>query len=115
MAVDRNCDGALSDEITQDSVFAEAQDVAVGECVVMRLAFRNAGAASVEQVEVADRLFPGAAFIPGSARFIETPTGSGGGRRAHSGGPGPRRERVGRAFARGSLCFAAPRRGVGGG
>ena len=75
MAVDRNCDGALEDEITQDSVFAEAQEVAIGECVVMRLAFQNAGAASVEQVEVADRLFPGAAFIPGSARFIKTPAG----------------------------------------
>ncbi len=75
MAIDRNCDGALEDEITQDSVFSEGQDVAVGECVVMRLAFRNAGAASVEQVEVADRLFPGASFIPGSARFIATPAG----------------------------------------
>ncbi|MEO1292690.1 MAG: hypothetical protein AAFV62_07660 [Pseudomonadota bacterium] len=79
MALDRDCDGDLDDETTQDAVFEPQKGVALGECVVMRLDFRNGGAASVEAVNVADAIPAGTRYIPDSARFVVTPQGLVGG------------------------------------
>lgn len=75
MAVDRDCDGELEDEITQDAVFSARKDAAPGECVIMRIRFHNAGDVSIEDVVVEDRVFDGASFVSGTARFFDTPFG----------------------------------------
>ncbi|MEL6316542.1 MAG: hypothetical protein AAFR16_02760, partial [Pseudomonadota bacterium] len=79
MAVDRDCDGALADESAQDAAFEPVKSAAPGECVVMRLSFRNDGATPVERVVIEDRLVAGAALVADSARFAATPAGLVGG------------------------------------
>ena len=79
MAVDRDCDGSLGNERTQDAIFEAVKEAAPGECVVMRIAFENEGGVSVEQVSVSDALPVGVTFLDGSARFLETPLGLVGG------------------------------------
>ncbi len=75
MAVDRDCDGRLEDEAAQDAAFEKAKEVAIGECVIMRVLFRNDGAASVERVQIEDVVPEGARFLEGSASFASTPAG----------------------------------------
>ncbi|MEO1328640.1 MAG: hypothetical protein AAFW46_03180 [Pseudomonadota bacterium] len=74
MALDRDCDGDLTDE-PGGGAFAPSLDAAAGECVTMRLGFENVGAAPVERVAVQDRVFAGAAYVPGSARIVSAPRG----------------------------------------
>lgn len=75
MAVDRDCDGRLEDEAAQDSAFEKSKEAAVGDCVVMRVTFRNDGVASVERVEIEDVVPDGARYLAGSATFASTPAG----------------------------------------
>ncbi|MCI4664395.1 MAG: hypothetical protein MRY74_06700 [Neomegalonema sp.] len=75
MAVDRDCDGRLDDETAQDAAFERTKDVASGECVVMRVTFRNNGAASVERVQIVDVAPKGVVLLPGTAKFASTPAG----------------------------------------
>ncbi|MEL6980425.1 MAG: hypothetical protein AAGM38_17350, partial [Pseudomonadota bacterium] len=92
MAVDRDCDGALADEAAQDALFEPLKDAAPGECVVMRLIFKNDGDAVIERVLVEDRAPSAVAFAPGSARFVSTPDGVvGGAIEEPSPAAGPRR------------------------
>ncbi|MEM6671160.1 MAG: hypothetical protein AAF661_18310 [Pseudomonadota bacterium] len=79
MAVDRDCDGLLDNERTQDAVFEPVKEAAPGECVVMRIEFSNEGGVSVEQVNVDDVLPGGVRLLEGSPRFVETPSGLVGG------------------------------------
>ena len=75
MAVDRDCDGRVDDETAQDAAFEQAKDVAIGECVIMRVIFSNDGAASVERVQIEDVVPAGARYLDGSATFASTPAG----------------------------------------
>lgn len=75
MAVDRDCDGDLADEATQDAVFEPSKQAAAGDCIVLRLSFHNLGGASVEGVVIEDDVPDGVRYVPGSARFAETPQG----------------------------------------
>lgn len=75
MAVDRDCDGLLDDETAQDAAFETLKEAALGECVVMRLAFQNDSGVAVEGVFVEDVAPAGVRYLPGSARFEETPEG----------------------------------------
>ncbi|MCI4660975.1 MAG: hypothetical protein MRY63_04020 [Neomegalonema sp.] len=75
IALDRDCDGDLGDERLQDALFEPNKAAASGECVIMQLRFENVGAASVEQVVVADQTPPRTSVVEHSARFVGTPHG----------------------------------------
>lgn len=75
LAVDRDCDGDTADESAQDALFEVSKDVARGECVVMRLMFKNTEIASLEQVTVRELVPEGTQMLYGSARFRDTPRG----------------------------------------
>lgn len=75
MAVDRDCDGRLDDESAQDATFEKAKDVAIGECVIMRLTFSNEDTRPIERVLIEDAVPDGVAYLEGSASFASTPAG----------------------------------------
>ncbi len=54
MAVDRNCNGVLSDETAQDALFESGKDILPGECVVVRIGFSNTGKGQVERIVIRD-------------------------------------------------------------
>ena len=91
MAVDRDCDGSLSDETTQDSLFEKVKAAGVGECVVMRLAFENDGDDAIENLVIEDAIPSGVTFVAGEERFVDTPRGLVG---AFVEGPDPKTGRI---------------------
>ncbi len=54
MALDRNCNGVLSDETAQDALFEPGKDILPGECVIVRIGFSNTGKSQVERIVIRD-------------------------------------------------------------
>jgi len=75
MALDRDCDGFLADERSQDAIFEPFKQVTDGECIVMRINFRNTGDTSANDIVLKDMIPPQTIYKGGSARFETTPLG----------------------------------------
>jgi uncharacterized repeat protein (TIGR01451 family) len=74
MAIDRDCDGLLSDETASDAMFEEAKGAAPGECVIYRITFRNEGTGTVSDVDVRDVTPAFTVYVGGSATYEVTPS-----------------------------------------
>ncbi|MEO0548290.1 MAG: hypothetical protein AAFZ91_00095 [Pseudomonadota bacterium] len=74
MAIDRDCDGSLSDESTSDATFEGQKGAAPGECVIYRISFRNEGTGAVTNVDVRDMTPAFTIYVGGSAAYETTPT-----------------------------------------
>jgi hypothetical protein len=66
VALDRDCDGALGDEIAQDAVFEAGKDAAPGNCLIVRIEFTNAGTGEVERIVIRDDLSARTTLLPDS-------------------------------------------------
>ena len=75
MAIDRDCDGSLSDESVGDATFEIAKGAAPGECVIYRISFRNEGTGAVTNVDVRDMTPAFTVYVGGSAAYETTPSG----------------------------------------
>ncbi|MEM1036683.1 MAG: hypothetical protein AAGI14_07980 [Pseudomonadota bacterium] len=75
MAIDRDCDGSLSDESAGDATFEIAKGAAPGECVIYRISFRNEGTGAVTNVDVRDMTPAFTVYVGGSAAYETTPSG----------------------------------------
>lgn len=75
MAIDRDCDGTLSDEAPADATFEQAKGAAPGECVIYRITFRNEGTGAVTNVDVKDITPAFTLYVGGSAAYETTPPG----------------------------------------
>jgi len=74
-AVDRDCDGDLSDEAEDDRSFATQKTLAPAECIIYRTRYRNDGIFGIRHMRVTN-IVPGQmVFIPGSAEHVSTPPG----------------------------------------
>ena len=74
-AVDRDCDGDLTDEAAEDRSFSTQKTLAPAECIVYRTRYRNDGDFGIRHMRVTN-LVPGQmVFIPGSAEHVSTPHG----------------------------------------
>lgn len=67
VAVDRDCDGLLSDELVQDAVFEPSKDATPGDCLIVRIGFENTGLKEVERIIIRDAVSARTALLPNSA------------------------------------------------
>lgn len=74
-AVDRDCDGDLTDEAERDRNFATQKTLAPAECIVYRTRYRNDGAFGIRHMRVTNIVPSQMVFIPGSAEYVTTPPG----------------------------------------
>ncbi len=66
IALDRDCDGDLSDERGQDGVFEPVKDATPGDCIVVRIGFENAGTREVERILIRDVVSRRTTLLSGS-------------------------------------------------
>lgn len=74
-AVDRDCDGDLSDEAREDRSFATQKTLAPAECIVYRTRYRNDGAFGIRHMRVTNIVPRQMVYIPHSAEHVSTPPG----------------------------------------
>ncbi len=74
-AVDRDCDGDLTDEAERDRNFATQKTLAPAECIVYRTRYRNDGDFGIRHMRVTNIVPAQMVYIPGSAEHISTPPG----------------------------------------
>ncbi len=74
-AVDRDCDGDLTDEEDRDRNFATQKTLAPAECIIYRTRYRNDGAFGIRHMRVTNIVPRQMVYIPGSAKHIATPPG----------------------------------------
>lgn len=74
-AVDRDCDGDLSDEAERDRVFGTQKTLAPKECLIYRTRYRNDGEFGIRHMRVTNIVPNQMVFIPGSAEHVSTPPG----------------------------------------
>ena len=73
LALDRDCDGDVSDERQQDALFEPVKDAAIGDCVLFRVAFRHEGGRAMEQIVVRDRVPPGTEMREEAVEILRAP------------------------------------------
>ena len=73
VALDRDCDGSLADEHAQDAVFESVKDAAPGDCLIVRIAFENAGLKEVERIVIRDAISSRTTLLSESASVRITP------------------------------------------
>jgi len=73
MALDRDCDGDLSDELPGDANFEITKNADPGDCVVFRITYRNDGTGDVSDVDVRDQVPAYTVYEAGTASFEVTP------------------------------------------
>ena len=66
IALDRDCDGVLGDELAQDAMFEPGKDAVPGDCVVVRIGFENAGTKEVERILIRDAIAERTTLVPDS-------------------------------------------------
>ncbi len=66
VALDRDCDGELGDEIAQDAVFEAGKDAAPGDCLIVRIEFTNVGTGEVERIVIRDVVSARTTLLPDS-------------------------------------------------
>ena len=74
-AVDRDCDGDLTDEDERDQNFATQKTLAPAECIIYRTRYRNDGAFGIRHMRVTNIVPRQMVFIQGSAEHVSTPPG----------------------------------------
>jgi len=74
-AVDRDCDGDLTDEDERDRNFATQKTLAPAECIIYRTRYRNDGDFGIRHMRVTNLVPAQMVFIPGSAEHVSTPPG----------------------------------------
>lgn len=75
MALDRDCDGDLSDEVPTDASFEVTKNADPGDCVVFRITYRNDGTGDISNVDVRDQVPAYTIYRGGTAAFDVTPSG----------------------------------------
>ena len=75
LAIDTDCDGALTDESAGDAAFEIGKQGAPGTCVVYRITFRNDSTATVTEVVVRDMVPAWTSYVAGSANYETVPSG----------------------------------------
>jgi uncharacterized repeat protein (TIGR01451 family)/fimbrial isopeptide formation D2 family protein len=73
MAIDKNCNGDLSDEESDDSLFEVQKNILPGQCVVFKIKFTNQGTGPVTEVTIHDDTPAYTTYIGNSARFSMVP------------------------------------------
>ena len=74
-AVDRDCDGDLTDEAERDRNFATQKTLAPAECIIYRTRYRNDGEFGIRHMRVTNIVPQQMVFINGSAEHVTTPPG----------------------------------------
>lgn len=74
-AVDRDCDGALEDESSEDRTFTTRKSLSPGQCVIYRTQYRNEGTFGIRHLRVTNEMPGPMIFILGSDEHIQTPPG----------------------------------------
>lgn len=74
MALDRDCDGDLSDEMPTDASFEVTKNADPGDCVVFRITYRNDGTGDVSDVDVRDQVPAYTIYRGGTAAYDVTPS-----------------------------------------
>ncbi len=74
-AVDRDCDGDLSDEEEEDRRFTTQKTLLPAECIIYRTRYRNDGAFGIRHMRVTNIVPKQMVYIPGSAEHVATPPG----------------------------------------
>lgn len=74
-AVDRDCDGELSDEAEEDSTFGTRKTLLPAQCLVYRTMYRNDGDFDIRHVRVTNVVPGQMVYIDGSAEHVATPPG----------------------------------------
>ena len=67
VAIDRDCDGVLSDELVQDAVFEPSKDATPGDCLTVRIGFENTGTKEVERIIIRDAISSRTTLLADSA------------------------------------------------
>jgi len=67
VALDRDCDGDLTDERAQDALFEPGKDARPGDCFVVRIGFENTGQREVEKIVIRDALSSRTTLLSDSA------------------------------------------------
>ncbi|MEO0465543.1 MAG: hypothetical protein AAF216_03290 [Pseudomonadota bacterium] len=75
MALDRDCDGSLTDELPTDASFEITKNAEPGDCVVFRITYRNDGTGQISDVDVRDQVPAYTLYRSGTAAFEMTPSG----------------------------------------
>jgi len=75
VAVDRNCNGSLADELPADQVFSARASVPKDTCAIYRIRYRNLGSGSLSGVSVQDQTPAYTTYVAGSAAYETTPAG----------------------------------------
>ncbi|MEM1105528.1 MAG: hypothetical protein AAGH87_03985 [Pseudomonadota bacterium] len=73
MAIDSDCDGALTDETPGDAAFDAFKAAEPGECIIYRVTYRNTGTGAVSDVTVQDQVPAYTVYLGGSATYAATP------------------------------------------
>ncbi len=74
-AVDRDCDGDLSDETVDDREFAVQKTLLPAQCIIYRTRYRNDGAFGIRHMRVTNLVPNQMVYIAGSAEHVRTPPG----------------------------------------
>ena len=74
-AIDRDCDGDLSDEHGDDGTFATQKTLLPAQCVIYRTRYRNDGSFGIRHMRVTNVVPKQMVFIAGSAEHVRTPHG----------------------------------------
>ncbi len=74
-AIDRDCDGDLSDEDAEDGTFATQKTLLPAQCVVYRTRYRNDGTFGIRHMRVTNLVPRQMVYIDGSAEHVRTPHG----------------------------------------
>ncbi len=74
-AVDRDCDGDLSDEEEADRHFSTQKTLLPAECIIYRTRYRNDGDFGIRHMRVTNIVPKQMVYIPGSAEHVATPPG----------------------------------------
>ena len=75
MAIDKNCNGDLSDEDPTDSLFEVQKDIIPGQCVIFKIHFTNQGTGPLTEINIHDDTPAYTTYIENSAKFSIIPTG----------------------------------------
>jgi hypothetical protein len=74
-AVDRDCDGDLSDENADDRAFGTQKSLLPAECIIYRTRYRNDGTFGIRHMRVTNIVPLHMVYIEGSAEHVTTPPG----------------------------------------
>ena len=75
MAIDKNCNGDLSDEDNTDSIFEVQKNILPDQCVIFKIHFTNQGTGPLTDINIYDDTPAYTTYMGNSAKFSMIPTG----------------------------------------